>query len=611
MRGGVVRSPNQMVHCSNEDIEMLKALRSVRLSVRIIAVAVVLLLAVVGVNYLVFVTAFRAEAERAMEGRAAAFTALADETKNYTGELFEKGAFNTESMREELQAIRQSGRHYSESKMFAALPVVAGWESASNAAKREGIEFRVVSFQARNPNNEPEPGSFRANLLNELTHLHGQRGGQSIARVDPDINSLVYMRAITLTDDCMICHGDPKGPHADASGRDIIGFPMENWKPGDMHGAYEVVMPMAPVDQQVASFVISGFAWVGPMVVVGGIAFVLMLRAMFAKPMNALIDRVKDIAEGEGDLTARIDVYGSDEIGTLSTYVNGFIGRIQDMIRSISASAREVAAAAAEIASSSDEMADSIRRQTEQVAQISASVEELSGSSVEVAAQSSEAQTRASESGSIAEEGGQIVGQTIEGMRAIDESVEASAKAVDSLGKRSDAIGEIVAVINDIADQTNLLALNAAIEAARAGEHGRGFAVVADEVRKLADRTTKATEEISDSIAAIQEETQLAVNSMRAGTTRVREGVEHAGRAGDALRQIVGTAREVANMVSSIATAADEQSSASQQISQAVDEISSLSSTSAEGASQAAQAATTLSKRSEELMALVSRFKID
>jgi methyl-accepting chemotaxis protein len=590
---------------------MLKALRSLKLSVRIIFITVALLIAVVGVNYVVFVTAFRAEAVKAMEQRAAAFTALADETKNYTGQLFKIGAFDTEGMHKELRELRAQGRDYHESKVFASLPIVAGWESAANAAKREGIDFHIVSFNARNPKYEPEPGSFRANLLNELTQQHAQRGSQSISHIDKQNNSMVYMRSITLSSECMMCHGDPKGPDADEHGRDIVGFPMENWKPGFMHGAYEVVMPMEPVDQQVASFIASGLAWVGPVVVAGAVLFVFMLRAMFAKPMTALIDRVRDIAEGEGDLTARIEVNSTDEIGTLSTYVNGFIGRIQEMIRSINGSAREVAAAAAEIASSSDEMAEAIRRQTEQVAQISASVEELSGSSVEVAAQSSEAQSRASESGAIAEEGGKIVGQTIEGMQAIDESVEASAKAVDSLGKRSDAIGEIVAVINDIADQTNLLALNAAIEAARAGEHGRGFAVVADEVRKLADRTTKATEEISESIAAIQQETQLAVNSMRAGTTRVREGVQHAGRAGDALRQIVETAREVASMVSSIATAADEQSSASQQISKAVDEISSLSSTSAEGASQAAQAATTLSRRSEELLALVSRFKID
>lgn len=590
---------------------MLNTFRSMRLSTRIIVVAMVMVVVVVGVNYMVFVTAFRGEAEQAMQDRAAAFTALADETKNYTGQLFERGAFDTESMLEELKAIRERGGDYHESRIFAALPVVAGWESAGNAAEREGLQFNIVAFQARNKNNEPELGSFRANLLEELETQHGNKLGESIARIDAESNSLVYMRAITLTNDCMMCHGDPQGAHADANGRDVIGFPMENWKPGDMHGAYEVVMPLAPVDQQVASFITSGLAWTGPMVVGGVFAFILLLRGMFSRPMNGLIERVRDIAEGEGDLTARMAVNGTDEIGTLSGYVNGFIERMQTMIRSISESAREVAAASTEIAASSDEMADSIRRQTQQVTMISASVEELSGSSVEVAAQSDEARSRASESGNIAQDGGTIVEQTIAGMRAIDESVEASARAVDSLGKRGEAIGEIVAVINDIADQTNLLALNAAIEAARAGEHGRGFAVVADEVRKLADRTTKATEEISDSIQAIQHETQQAVESMRAGTVRVREGVDRAGQAGESLGRIVGTAREVAEMVSSIATAAGEQSSASQQISQAVDEISGLASTSAEGASQAAQAATTLSRRSEELLALVSRFKID
>ncbi|MFU8829990.1 MAG: methyl-accepting chemotaxis protein, partial [Phycisphaerales bacterium] len=185
-----------------------------------------------------------------------------------------------------------------------------------------------------------------------------------------------------------------------------------------------------------------------------------------------------------------------------------------------------------------------------------------------------------------------------------------TARAVDSLGDRSQKIGEVVDVINEIAEQTNLLALNAAIEAARAGEHGRGFAVVADEVRKLADRTTKATQEIGESIRAIQSETSEAVKRMSDGTEHVRTGVELATQAGSHLQTIVTSSREVARLIESIAAASEQQSVASNEISGSVEQIASLSQQTRESVSQSTQAATDLSCKAEQLQALVAGFKL-
>jgi methyl-accepting chemotaxis protein len=201
------------------------------------------------------------------------------------------------------------------------------------------------------------------------------------------------------------------------------------------------------------------------------------------------------------------------------------------------------------------------------------------------------------------------VGQTVQKIREAAEVVGQSAETVERLGASSERIGAIVGTIEDIADQTNLLALNAAIEAARAGEQGRGFAVVADEVRKLAERTTRATEEISGMIRQVQAETASAVGAMRAGRAEVEEGIALADRAGDSLRTIVTGSDQTQAMISQIAAAAEEQSVTSEQMARSVEMISTVSAGSADGLTQIAEATGSLSQLTEELRTLVGRFQ--
>jgi methyl-accepting chemotaxis protein len=204
--------------------------------------------------------------------------------------------------------------------------------------------------------------------------------------------------------------------------------------------------------------------------------------------------------------------------------------------------------------------------------------------------------------------GSAVIDRTVEVMRRIAEKVKESAKTVEGLGCRSDQIGAIVGTIEDIADQTNLLALNAAIEAARAGEHGRGFAVVADEVRALAERTTRATKEISEMIKSIQQETNGAVNTMEEGVREVETGTTEAGKSGEALAEILEQINTVSQQVSQIATAAEQQTATTSEISGNILQITTVSQETADFAKTSTQAASDLAQLAENLQADCRKF---
>lgn len=532
------------------------------LATRIVAMAVVAIVVVVAVNYVVFVRAYRVSAHEALVEKAKVFTAVADEAKNHLSLLHRTGAIDTKALAAELVTDLAAGKRSGDSRLFGTIPIVAGWTAAREAARRENTEFRITAFDARDKKNEPATGSFEAQLLRQLTTQVAAGQSDIVAEIDTTSNTLHVMRAIRLGENCMMCHGAPGSSwDTDKDGKDVTGHAMEGWKVGDMHGSYHILMPLAPVGKQVASFLLSGLAWTGPLVVIVVALFIYLGVVLIRRPLNALKLRMQAIADGDlsqqvpqelqsrtdeigeqaralEELTAGmreslIDVLGgTDKLGVMSEDLLSASGRLSDRAKRAMEQSDTVAAAAEQSSVNANSMAAGMEQAASNLASVAAATEELSATVAEIAGTSARARTVGEEASAQA---------------------QAVAAVVQELGQAAQAIGKVTETITNISAQTNLLALNATIEAARAGAAGKGFAVVAHEIKELAQQTAAATEDIKSKVAGVQMSTGNAIAD---------------------IEKIAGVIREVGQLVGSIATSIEEQTTVTKDVAANISQAS-------------------------------------
>ena len=315
-------------------------------------------------------------------------------------------------------------------------------------------------------------------------------------------------------------------------------------------------------------------------------------------------------AMSQGDLTYKINIPGKDEFAWMCwEYSQGRKG-FSSLVKEILGSAGQLAAAAEELSAITEQSNSGVLRQQGEIDQVATAMNEMSATVSEVSNNAANAANEAQEADDSAKDGWQVVNTTIETINNLASEVERTSKVIENLKGDSISIGTVLDVIRDIAEQTNLLALNAAIEAARAGEQGRGFAVVADEVRTLASRTQQSTCEINNMIERLQNGANQAVSVMEMGRSKAEESVEQAAKAGKALQSITSVVDNIKSMNMQIASAAEEQSSTAEEINRNIVNISEVAQDTADGSQQTASASDQLAKLASSLQTQVGKFKV-
>ncbi|HHQ4489372.1 TPA: methyl-accepting chemotaxis protein [Aeromonas hydrophila] len=336
----------------------------------------------------------------------------------------------------------------------------------------------------------------------------------------------------------------------------------------------------------------------------------MLLAGSVSRPLNQLARLFRELGSGDGDLTQRLKVEGRDELAQVATGFNNFVAKIHGSIEQVASNSRQLAATANEVAAKAQLTQHNCTAQRDRTVQVATAIHEMGATVSEIAGNASLAADVAKQANEQADAGALVVAQARHGIVGLSGEIEQVAGVIESLASQTDSIGSILDTIRSISEQTNLLALNAAIEAARAGEQGRGFAVVADEVRNLASRSAVSTAEIQGMINRLQEQSARAVSAMAQGRNQSLEVVTQADEANGALGQITAHITQISDMNIQVATATEEQSSVVGEINRNVEDINQLTMETADIAHQLTESSRSLQHLSGELDKLVGNFRL-